>query len=309
MEALAWYSSFHNHRDGDWGIYIPLSSLHLFDSLFLSDLALPRRERWRIAWDALLAHEQMHFLVDFGVGWLELLTVAPMRRSLWDRIKEPPRLGVSDDTGPDYLPSEEALANGFMLRDAGRSVPVEVLDCLKSSVKMQPEGYRDGESAATDEGFALAAAETFRNYLAVTAAVRGLDPANPGIDYARLLVTTDDMRRKCPVYVLNGLACAGLTPDAIRIVHSIPEIDESRRFKKSLAKLSDSLQHAWQTLKENLKERVPDPPKFEKLRGNLGGLFSLRLPGGYRVHLRQPAKGGSAWEAIDVGNHKEMGHG
>ena len=50
IEALAWYCSFHDyyHRDycDRWGIYVPLSSLHLMDELCLSDLPISRARRW-----------------------------------------------------------------------------------------------------------------------------------------------------------------------------------------------------------------------------------------------------------------------
>ena len=37
------------------------------------------------------------------------------------------------------------------------------------------------------------------------------------------------------------------------------------------------------------------------------GLYGLYLNHGYRVHLRPNERG--AWEALDIGTHKEMGHG
>jgi len=85
IDALAWYSSFHSYRER-WGIYVPLSSLPIIDSLFLSHLPMSRPDRWRLAWDVLIAHETVHFAVDYAVAWFELLYHAPIRRAFYDRM-------------------------------------------------------------------------------------------------------------------------------------------------------------------------------------------------------------------------------
>jgi hypothetical protein len=310
FEALAWYCSFHDCPEG-WGIYVPLSSLHLFDRVHLADLPLSRTERWQVAWSAIIAHEQMHFLVDLGISWIELLMTAPMRLELTERISNPPQLKTAslEVVGPHYLACEEALANGFMLREAVSRYPAEVVQRLLDSVRIQPIGYREGEHAATDGGFADAAAETFRSYLATWAPARGLDPGNPGIDFVRLLPGDDATRTACPVHIINDLVNAGLPPGAVRLILCIREIEESDRFRRSLHSLPAQLQQSWKRRKEQVRCRLPSPPRFEKLKGELAGLFSLRLRDGYRVHLEPPPRGGRVWRAISVGTHKEMGHG
>jgi hypothetical protein len=56
------------------------------DSLFLLHLPLPRPERWRLAWEVLMAHETVHFAVDYACAWFELLYHTPVRRVFSDRM-------------------------------------------------------------------------------------------------------------------------------------------------------------------------------------------------------------------------------
>jgi hypothetical protein len=121
-------------------------------------------------------------------GWLSLL-VAPIHRALVDRIEKRPELPqeVAATAREPYFEVEEALANGLMLRQAHAEQPAAACKRLLTSVRRQPPGYRDGEAAATDEGFAAAVSQTFRGYLSVWSSLRGLDPSNPALDFLRLL--------------------------------------------------------------------------------------------------------------------------
>jgi hypothetical protein len=39
-----------------------------------------------------------------------------------------------------------------------------------------------------------------------------------------------------------------------------------------------------------------------------GVIYSVRLSSSYRAHLQHDSSGGP-WRAVDIGAHKEMGHG
>jgi hypothetical protein len=176
-------------------------------------------------------------------------------------------------------------------------------------VRRQPPGYRDGEAAATDEGFAAAVSQTFRGYLSVWSSLRGLDPSNPALDFLRLLPLDAEARQACPVHVIDDLERVGLAPGAIRLIMSIRAVEETEDFSKMLKVLPPHIQADWVELKERIKEHLPAPPRFEKLRPPFERLFSLRLRRGYRVHIELPERGSQVWRAVAIGTHDRMGHG
>lgn len=153
IEALAWYASFHSNSER-WGIYVPLSSLPIIDSLFLSHLPLPRPERWRLAWEVLMAHETVHFAVEYACAWFELLYHAPVRRAFSDRKGSDLATGLFPSRS-SYLEIEETLANGNVLRELLGRVGPNIEDTLRQFIRGQPTGYRDGELAESDAGLQL----------------------------------------------------------------------------------------------------------------------------------------------------------
>jgi hypothetical protein len=86
IDALAWYVSFH-HDGPDWRIYIPISSLAYFECRVFNQLPLAREEKWHLALEILLAHERMHFIVDYHCAQWELLLQSPCRAALRERMK------------------------------------------------------------------------------------------------------------------------------------------------------------------------------------------------------------------------------
>jgi len=306
-EALAWYASFHSNRDC-WGIYIPLSSIPIFDSLFLSHLKISRTDRWRIAWDVLLAHETVHFAVDYACAWFELLHHAPIRRAFADRMGS----NVAAELLPNrsaYLEVEEALANGNVLRELVGCVDTDAESALRGFIRGQPAGYRDGELAESNQGFASLVAETLRSYLSVWSSGWNIDLGNPGLDLTRLLPLGEEAHRQCPIWIINDLEAVGLSKDAVRQISCVQPIEETKPFIKALRRLHPDLQKAWARLKHTLSEGIPNASDFKKWKPE--GVWSVRVSDGFRAHLMQPPRGPSAqpWLAIEIGNHKKLGHG
>ena len=113
-DALAWYGSFHRGSGGDWGIFIPVSSLAYCERRIFGQLKGDRTWKWQIAFDFLLAHEQMHFAVDYVCAQWELLLGTPCSSSLHHRMRT---------DGIQFLAAEEQLANAHMLRVAKTCLP------------------------------------------------------------------------------------------------------------------------------------------------------------------------------------------
>lgn len=308
IDALAWYSSFHDYQNG-WGIYIPISSLALLDSLYLAHLPLDRDRRLTIAWQALLLHEQAHFAVDYACAWFEVMLTAPIRREFTSRFSAKPPLRAME-TVETYLEIEEATANAYMLRQFRRSQPRAVFHALEQFVRQQPAGYRDGANALDDAAFDEAAAETIRSYLALWAVEHRLDLQNPALRLTPLLsLGNPALLAEIPVYLLDDAADVGLAPGAIRLIQAIREVIETDAFERQYKRQQPAIQKAWSRKKEEIKIQLPPPPRFEKLKDRMPPTWSLRLNDGHRVHLEPPAAGTTAWRAVSIGGHKEMGHG
>jgi hypothetical protein len=111
------------------------------------------------------------------------------------------------------------------------------------------------------------------------------------------------------VYVLNDLEQIGLAPDALRLVTAIAEIREPLAFLKALEKQPPDIQKAWDRRKRQLQIAITVGSGLELMKGRKPPLWSLRLNKGYRVHLQAPSTALEVWTAVQIGNHKEMGHG
>lgn len=308
IEALAWYVSFHDDQC-QWGIYVPLSSLALMDELYLSKLRIGRDRRLHLAWSALLLHEQMHFAVDYACAWLELILRAPIRREFTARFKgsSPPASFAPSEA---YLEIEEAAANAHMLRRLARRESRQVMRTIEGFVERQPPGYKEGLRATSDASFAEATAETLRSYFALWAIEHRLDFGNPKTDWLRLLPLDDESASsECPVYVIDDLDKIGVAAGSLRLIQCISGIVETAEFEKQYRRQNADVQSDWSRKKEEIKIRLPSPPRFEKLRDWKPPTWSLRLRAGHRVHLQPPDSVTTVWRAVAIGNHKEMGHG
>jgi plasmid maintenance system killer protein len=296
IDALAWYISFHHDGPG-WGIYIPISSLAYFECRVFSNLPISREKKWDLAFEVLLAHERMHFIVDYHCAQWELLLHSPCRAALKERMK---------GDGIPYLLTEEQVANAFMLHQlrSGWSSPAK--KAIDGFVRRQPPGYRDGHAVIQDAAFLSAFAEVVKSYVALHSLERGLHITVNSYEIVRdfpLKDTSDSY--VCPVYVFDDDRL-GIPESAISFLTCLPGIVETDSFCRKFDRLESSLQNRWTKLKNQLPDGIPRSARFEKLKGTAQNVFSVRLNDNFRVHLRQMEGG---WEAFAVGSHKEMGHG
>jgi hypothetical protein len=296
-DALAWYVSFHFAGSSRWGIFIPVSSLGYFENRVFQGLAAPRARKWQLAYDALLAHEQMHFAVDYACAQWEILMHTPSWASLLDRRRA---------QSVSYLKTEEQLANAFMLQCSAVWKPKRLARRLQDFVSGQPAGYRDGLSAVDGEAFEHAVAEVLKAYIALHAHERGLMVNEAAYDLACALPTRGGMA-KCPVHVVHDEKRLGLPQGAVRLITRICNIRENEHFRRRFDRLDRATKKRWSKMKEQLSAGVPRSARLEKIRGRADDVFSVRVGNNFRVHLQPDSCGG--WQATDIGSHKEMGHG
>jgi hypothetical protein len=256
-----------------------------------------------------LLHEKMHFAVDYACAWFELVLRAPVRREFMARFeRQPPLAGPT--TSEAYLEIEETAANAYMLRQLARKESRQVMRTFEGFVEKQPSGYREGLRATGDDSFAEATARTLRSYFALWAIEHRLDFGNPKTDWLRLLpLDAESASSECPVYVIDDLDEVGVAAGSLRLIQCISEIVETADFEKQFRRQNIEVQGDWSRKKKEIKVRLPSPPRFEKLKDSKPPTWSLRLRAGHRAHLRPPDSGTTAWRAVAIGNHKEMGHG
>ena len=112
VEALAWYASYH-HNQKDWGIYIPVSSIHYLNEV-LEIKIHSETNLDQISNQILEYHERYHFLTDLAVSQLELFIKTAIYRPHRDLYKIQTTFLKSNE---DYNELEENLANSFMLKE------------------------------------------------------------------------------------------------------------------------------------------------------------------------------------------------
>ena len=297
IDALAWYVSFHYTGGGPWGIFIPVSSLGYCENRIFRGLRATRAGKWHLAYDALLAHEQMHFAVDYASAQWEVLLHAPSWAGLHERMRV--------DSVP-YLQVEEQLANAFMLQCSSSWKPKSFDRALRESVAKEPPGYRDALSVTDRDSFEHVAAEVVKIYIGLHAVERGLNVTASVYDLAALLPARTGMTQ-CPVHIIHDEDRMGLPRSAVQLITRICNIRESERFHRRYQSLDRTVQRSWSAMKERLSAGVPRSARLEKMKGLPGDVFSVRIGDNFRVHLQPDGREG--WEAMDIGSHKEMGHG
>lgn len=320
-EALAYYVSFHDfdrYKSRDWGIYILESGLcylaALLQRAYYRASPLPAEmetakvfDHGKLPWcqavdharTVLFYHEVFHFEADCVSACWESLLQKPCWALHHDRVQ-----GVS----PHYDTLEEALANAHMYRSFSRRTCRGSTQWLKELIRNSPEGYRDALEYTGEGEFEMGLNELCRRYAALPMAASGLAPGGCTLNASQLYeLDLHAALLQCPVRIVLDAESKGLAPLGLAFINSLPFIEESDRFKKRLSKCPDRIQEQWHNYRDSLPTTVPRPPKFKKFRD----YYSLRLDavnGGYRAHL-VPVGGFQKWQAIDIGDHLEMGHG
>lgn len=138
VDALGWYVSFHA-RGAQWGIYVPMSGIAYLMKHGFSDLSADPITKLRIAFRAIHQHELFHFAADYTAAQWESILGKP--------CFVPARRLRDDQFGYNLL--EEECANAHMMRSflGGRSSLKAAgrMDAIRSFVRMQPPGYKNGD--------------------------------------------------------------------------------------------------------------------------------------------------------------------
>ena len=302
-DALGYYLSFHI-TGVQWGIYIPVTGIaYLLNNAF-KGLQIPLATKAGLAFKAILSHELFHFATDYAVAQSELT----FREPWWLQA-------LNARNTPRYNVIEEKLANAYMLnafrstKSAFRAHGKQA--ALRTFTKKQPLGYSDGWKVRRNdwerelEALAHSYGQHGRNgrlHPALWSRASGYDwvhsfPITPRIDW-----------RYCPIHIVNDSHRLGLPPDWLSILSRLQTIQETPKFMTRLAKMGPQVQKAWDRTKGRLQTHITTGADFKKWPSTGQDVYSVRVNDGVRAHLKgTPSQ--PIWTALDIGNHKEMGHG
>ena len=256
-----------------------------------------------ISKNLLLFHELYHFLTDIAISQFELLTNHPIYRDHKKLYKHENFPLISDE---EYSYLEENLANAFMLGEMQSQISDHQLQKIVSWVKTMPPGYREGAATFLNLDRNNLEKENLNRYFGITAAKTQLNIVEQALDLSVFIPNpVKEIVGQCPIYILDDTQDTGLDPDIVRFHQRIEEIHETKAFKKMFAKIPDKIQSAWVETKEKLKYSIPKSLKFRKFKE----YYSINLPDGYRAHFDKPIKKEKTWVALEIGDHRSMGHG
>jgi hypothetical protein len=313
-DALAWYVSFHRDKH-NWGIYIPVTGLLRYAKK-ISPRPLGYPHSWesvvRLALRSLLAHERLHYAVDYASSQIEIL----FERACYLKTQA----SLRGNSG--HIEDEEQLANGLALR-AIRWAPsdLKIPGAYNNAVeftKKQPAGYNRGIDCIYANKFLMYANQYISRFSAQSFASPVLIdytkfmPLGPLVDYRGAQSRLPPVNgRQCPVYLVLDEASAGLPSNIIQFFDSIAPVTEGRKFLKNLRRFN--LDKDWADTKHLLEYGPRGKLDFKHWRKeDAPGLkaWSVRVGKGntnFRAHLYQYAHDGS-WVADSVDTAERQGH-
>lgn len=226
--------------------------------------------------------------------------------------------------------------------------PAALRDALCAICDKAPAGYRDymrvcrvglGEfPPSLRVSGARVATDTFRNSLGLYRLALA-EPASIDFSYFDQPILGEAIGRwelfqkrsifgRVPVYLVfpaaasRGLAAVPGLPAGeatlrltVADIRGSVEVEISEGFKKSLDKLAKKnvwIRTAWEEVVKKLGDGTMNAAHVQKWPKGGKDVFSVRVNNirspAYRAHLKAQA-GGRAWLALDIGDHKSMGHG
>ena len=114
--------------------------------------------------------------------------------------------------------------------------------------------------------------------------------------------------RYCPIFLLDDGKQHGIPPLYLKLFARLAAIQETEHFQSALQKLAEPIQKKWADLKERLSSAITPGADFKKWPPGGPGVFSVRVGANFRAHLRYISQS-QHWLAIQIGTHKELGHG
>jgi hypothetical protein len=303
VDALGWYVTFHQ-RSAQWGVYLSQSGVAFMAEHIFAPTGIGKSRSILLAVHAIIRHELTHFAADYMAAQWELALGKPCywpARSLKD-----PNLG--------YNVMEEKLANGHMLRafryPSSATKAPNAYQALRRWTRTLPRGY--------SEGLELIPATAFQNALAQLAGAyesrvdRSYHPPPGSFDHSALYPSFAPFDyRFCPIFLVADGKTVRIPSFAIQLIPCIPDLKESKRFRKSLRAMHPNVQRAWAKTRSQLAQTTGlKSLNFKRWPDRRGGLdlYSVRVDSSVRAHLRCRDYA-STWIAEDIGAHTAMGHG
>jgi mRNA-degrading endonuclease RelE of RelBE toxin-antitoxin system len=301
VDALGWYVTFHQ-RTAQHGVHIPLEGALLLAGRAFSQLPVSDERKVNLAFHAILRHEIFHFAADCMAANWELATGTDV---YW-KAKEKHR------NAQGYVEQEEALANAYMLR--GFQHPRRLLansggasPALRTYTKRQPAGYKDAHLHAKSRAAYVAGCRDLSTQVQ-HASGQGW-PVPPALH--TLLLYADPFRidwTRCPIVISDRFDLRGQLGINVEFFTSVPQVTETPKFQKSLAKLDQPIRRMWLDQKHKLAQSTSlNSLGFQQWKKGGPDCYSVHV-GSYRAHL-QLDRDQSTWSALDIGTHLAMGHG
>jgi hypothetical protein len=291
-EIIAFYKSKRLEKErpfpGSWGIYYLKKGLRRVQEQIESDTPYRDSVSAEKALDLVRRHEWFHYKFD-----LWALTVESAKhKNLYMPLKEAFRYSPNDQV-------EEALANQDAYNWA-RTQKQGLKDFAVNFMSVQPGAYRRYIERRTDLLAELGGnlidqrigGSSFRYDQVLWNGQIGL--YKPGKHW------------RPPEHLIRDVKLTALIPS----YWSLPKISnivESSKFQKSLKKLG-RIGEKWMNTKDKLI-REPGMNGLNFKEWPDGKCFSVRVDQNFRAHINPKNEYSGAWEAIDIGNHKKMGHG
>lgn len=302
-DALGHYLSFH-FRGAQWGATVKASGVAWLATRYFGGLSVDSASRARLAFHAILQHELFHFATDVAIAQAEL-----SQRQAWYL----PGGTARQNAGHSYSLREEMLANVWMLRAFRTALPGFRVRgkqaALKAFVELQPPGYRDAlglEAGRWNEElhhlayeYAEWAGEADTNPMLWGWGYEWPShfPIRPRIDW-----------RRCAIHYENDSERFGVPSEWLTFLTRLSVIDESEKFSKQLAKLESRYRQRWEATKMRAMTSLTAGQDFKPWRKGGKDVWSMRIDDAFRVHLRRDRQA-DRWVALEVGDHKSMGHG
>lgn len=295
VDALAWYVPF--HATGlQWGIYIPLSSIARLALLDFEPLKCDLNAKMNLAFQLLHQHELFHFATEYATAQAEILIGKPIYRH-----------GKPKTGNLSYIALEEQLANAWSYRTLTSrvrriwNVPGKAAIITKI-FKAGPKGYRDFQASLEYKTFFD---DDCEDLVRLIYGEEGAGLTIKGATDIRQLfpLETPGLWRHCPLFIFHDEREYGLPELGISLFPKILTVTESDKFQHRLNKLGANVQNLWDRTKIKLL-KDPSLPGLDLKRWK--ELYSIRLNDNFRAHLSyQP----DLMFAIEIGSHKDLGHG
>ena len=330
-DVLACYKSFFKYGN-DWGIYFKVENLSRFidESSFSDDPSLIMK---------VVYHERFHFLTEalcaLSDNFHELISNPNQIFCEMNRSYE----GFSENRKHTFFHNvDEAMANAYALT---RSYNTSILTPQFSPKILQqelckvcdkaPAGYRDYRRVSDNTviyGYGRTAnvnSESFNNsyliYLNALFNQKKIDfPcfANrmPGDSlFSKYLTLDNNIFQHIPMYLEYPTKAKQPVSrvEFLSLKQSI-DLELSKKFNRSLKKLTKNnkwISKTWELIVKQLANGNYNSAHFQKWERGGSGVYSVRVGNrspAFRAHILDQGKN-KPWMALDIGDHKTMGHG